>query len=140
MARKSTAKKKVPARLPQAYVSSVAIEVRDRKRSLAWYTEKVGLDLLQDMGHWVTVGRKGSMGMIHLCEWSEVSDGDSIEPGLLGITLKVPGGEREFLAACETWRANGVRFGKKPVKQPWGWYARLKDPDGNEFMVMPGDQ
>jgi lactoylglutathione lyase len=140
MARKSATRGRLAARLPKAYLSSIAIEVRDRKRSLDWYTQKVGLDQLQDMGHWVTVGRKGSKAMIHICEWAEISDGDSIEPGLLGITLKVPGGEKEFLAACETWKANGVRFGRKPRKEAWGWYARLKDPDGNEFMVMPGDQ
>ncbi len=126
--------------LPRAYLSSIAIEVSNRQRALDWYTQKVGLDLLQDMGHWVTVGRRGSKARIHLCEWSEVSDGDPIEPGLLGITLKVPGGEREFLAACRTWKARGVRFGRPPSRRPWGWYARLKDPDGNEFMVMPGNQ
>jgi lactoylglutathione lyase len=140
MVQKSAPKINPPSGLPLTYLSSIAIEVRDRKQSLEWYTQKLGLELLQDLGHWVTVGRKGSNGMIHLCEWAEVSDGDSIEPGLLGITLKVPGGEKEFLAACEAWKANGVRFGQKPVKRPWGWYARLKDPDGNEFMGMPGDQ
>lgn len=140
MARKSVTKGKASPGLPKVYLSSVAIEVLDRKRSLKRDTQKVGLELLQDMGHWVTVGRKGSKGMIHLCEWAEISDGDSIEPGLLGITLKVPGGEKEFLAACKAWEANGVRFGQKPVKRPWGWHARLKDPDGNEFMVMPGNQ
>ena len=140
MAKNSTPKPKSASRLPKAYFSSVAIEVRNRKRSVDWYTNKVGLDLIQDMGHWVTVGRKGSKAMIHICQWSEISAGDPIEPGLLGITLKTPGGEKEFLSACRAWKANGVRFGRQPKKRPWGWYARLRDPDGNEFIVMPGNQ
>jgi predicted enzyme related to lactoylglutathione lyase len=27
--------------------------------------------------------------------------------------------------------ARGVEFVDKPAQQPWGWWATLKDPDGN---------
>ena len=27
----------------------------------------------------------------------------------------------------------GVEFGDKPSQQPWGWWATIKDPDGNSI-------
>lgn len=30
----------------------------------------------------------------------------------------------------------GVEFTEKPKKEPWGYYAMFKDPDGNEFWLF----
>jgi catechol 2,3-dioxygenase-like lactoylglutathione lyase family enzyme len=123
--------------LPTATFFSVAIVVSDRKKSVEWYTRNLGLDLVQDMGHWVTVGRKGIPGLIHLCQTSEVGIADGPEPGLTGIELKLPG---DFQAACAALAANGVKFRKGPVKSAFGWWAGILDPDGNELTLMPADQ
>ncbi len=69
------------ASLPKATFFSVAVVVSDRKRSVEWYTKNLGLDLIQDMGHWVTVGRKGRPGLIHLCQTSEIGMEERPEPG-----------------------------------------------------------
>jgi catechol 2,3-dioxygenase-like lactoylglutathione lyase family enzyme len=63
----------------------VGVTVSDRRRSVAWYTEKLGLEVVQDMGHWVTVGRKGGSGLIHLCETTSESPNDP-NRGLLELS------------------------------------------------------
>ena len=123
--------------LPKARFFSVAVVVSDRKRSVEWYTKNLGLDLVQDLGHWVTVGRKDGSGLIHLCQTSEVGLDERPEPGLTGIEVNLP---RAFHAAGAALRANGVTFRKGPTKESWGWWAGVLDPDGNELTLMPADQ
>ncbi len=128
---------KQPSTLPKARFFSVAVVVSDRKRSVEWYTKNLGLDLVQDMGHWVTVGRKDGSGLIHLCQTSEIGIDERPEPGLAGIELNLPG---NFRTACAALEANGVKFRKGPTKEPWGWWAGVVDPDGNELTLMPEGQ
>lgn len=132
----STRKPKLTS-LPKATVFSVAVVVSDRARSVRWYTEKLGLDLVQNMGHWVTVGRKGEGGLLHLCQWSEFDCSAVPEKGNLGINLHVPG---DFEAACAALRENGIEFARPPIKEAWGWWARIRDPDGVEITLMPSGQ
>ena len=124
-------------KLPKARFFSVAVVVSDRKTSVKWYTKNLGLDLVQDMGHWVTVGRKDGSGLIHLCQTSEIGMDERPEPGLTGIELNLPG---DFEAACAALEANGVKFRKGPTKEAWGWWAGVLDPDGNELTLMPEGQ
>lgn len=123
--------------VPRATVFSVAVVVSDRKRSVEWYTRKLGLDVIQEMGHWVTVGRRGEGGLLHLCQWSEFEPGAVPETGNLGINLHLPG---DFEAACEALKSRGVEFARPPTKESWGWWARVRDPDGVELTLTPADQ
>jgi catechol 2,3-dioxygenase-like lactoylglutathione lyase family enzyme len=133
-----TAKKSAKSRrIPKLTLFSTTVVVADRTKSVAWYTEKLGLDLVQDMGHWVTVGRKGGSGLIHLCETAEVGIPEAPEPGNAGIELKFPG---DFRAGCARLKANGVKFSHPPTKRPWGWFASVVDPDGNQLTIMPASQ
>jgi catechol 2,3-dioxygenase-like lactoylglutathione lyase family enzyme len=123
------------AALPKAHVATIAVIVSDRKKATDWYTEKLGLDLIESMDHWVAVGRKGKGGMLHLCQISEFEPTAPLEPGNSGITLRIPG--TDFVAACAALKANGVEFAEEPKKESWGWYATVRDPDGNELFLMP---
>ena len=123
------------ASLPKAHVATIAVIVSDRKKATDWYTTKLGLDLLESMDHWVAVGRKGKGGMLHLCQISEFEPTAPLEPGNSGITLRIPG--TDFAAECGALKANGVEFTEEPKKEPWGWYATVRDPDGNELFLMP---
>jgi lactoylglutathione lyase len=133
---KSAKKSRSPSTGPEAYLQSVAVVVSDRARAKAWYSETLGLDVLDDDDHWVTVGRKGRDGRIHLCQTSEFETNAKLEPGNTGILLLVPG---DFQAECARWKEAGVEFSEGPAKASWGWYAVIKDPDGNEFPVGPAD-
>jgi catechol 2,3-dioxygenase-like lactoylglutathione lyase family enzyme len=121
--------------LPKAQVATVAIVVSDRKKATDWYTRSLGLDVVESMDHWVAVGRKGKGGLLHLCQLSEFEANAPLEPGNSGITLRVPGSD--FVAACEVLKSNGVEFTEGPKKESWGWYATVRDPDGNELFLMP---
>jgi catechol 2,3-dioxygenase-like lactoylglutathione lyase family enzyme len=134
-------KKPVPERsaaskLPKATFSSVAVVVSDKRRSLEWYTRNLGLDVILEMDHWITVGRKGHGGVLHLCQTSDYDTSLPPESGNTGIQLLLPG---EFAAACAALEANGVRFTNPATKSEWGWWATIADPDGNEISLGPAD-
>lgn len=120
---------------PKSHVASVAVVVSDRKKATEWYTRNLGLDLIESMDHWVAVGRKGKGGLLHLCAIKEWNESGSLEPGNSGILLRLPG--RDFVAACEQLKANGVEFTEGPTKESWGWTATVRDPDGNEIFLAP---
>ena len=122
--------------VPAAFLQSVAVVVADRTQAREWYSKTLGLDVLDDDDHWVTVGRKGRDGRLHLCQTSEFETKAKLEPGNTGILLLVPG---DFQAECARWKEAGVEFTEGPAKASWGWYAVIKDPDGNEFPVGPAD-
>jgi catechol 2,3-dioxygenase-like lactoylglutathione lyase family enzyme len=136
--KRKTAVRKPRARkpsLPRAHVATTAMVVSDRKKATEWYTRILGLDLVESMDHWVTVGRKGKGGLLHLCAVSEFDAKAGLEPGNSGILLRVPG--QDFVAACGELRANGVEFIEGPKKESWGWFATVRDPDGNEIFLAP---
>jgi|SRR5208282_63898 len=129
-ARKSALKR--PAAKPTFL--SIAVVVSDRKKAVEWYTDNFGLDLLDDMDHWQTVGRKGAGGKLHLCQVSEFDDKAPLEPGNSGIAFTLAG---DFVAACQVLMDRGVEFAAPPTKFDWGWGATVKDPDGNEIYLTP---
>ena len=108
--------------------------VSDRVRSVAWYTQKLGFEVVQDLGHWVTVGHAGQTGLLHLCQGSEIDE--PLEPGNQGITFHLRG---NFEEKCAEMARNGVKFHRPVTKMPWGMFAQIEDPDGNVITVNPED-
>ena len=117
-------------------VSSTAVVVKDRAAALRWYTEVLGLPVRVPGDHWVTVGNAGEGGAIHLCQGAELDPPLPLEPGNTGILLLLHG---DFHANCEALKARGVEFVDGPTERPWGWDATIRDPDGNELLLMPSD-
>jgi catechol 2,3-dioxygenase-like lactoylglutathione lyase family enzyme len=116
---------------------SIAVVVSDRARSVAWYTENLGLEVVQDLGHWVTVGHRGENGTIHLCQGGEI--GAELEPGVSGINFHLRVKPSEFAAACAELAAKGVAFHRPAKHETWGWWASIVDPDGNVHMMTPDE-
>ncbi len=117
------------------WVASIPIVVSDRDAAKRWYTERLGMMLLSDDDHWVTVGREGRGSALHLCQGSENQPTPvPLEPGPSGIVLTIPG---EFEPECAKLEKAGVEFLVRPTRAPWGWYATIRDPDGNEFHLAP---
>lgn len=121
----------VPPR-PRPIVASVAVVVSDRARSRRWYTQCLGLEVLEEVEHWLTVGQPDRGGRIHLCLGRELGAGFPLEPGNTGITLSVPGAARE---TYERLRSQGVPFRRPPEPRPRGWDAEVSDPDGNLLLL-----
>jgi catechol 2,3-dioxygenase-like lactoylglutathione lyase family enzyme len=134
--RKAPQRPSTRPKLKPISVASVAVVVKSREAAKRWYTEKLGLTILTDMGHWVTVGRKDDGGALHLCQLDEAPAGTTMEPGNSGILLIVPGTVQQ---AYEALRERGVEFEGPPEERPWGWDATIRDPDGNTILLMPSE-
>ena len=129
-----SAKKPAKSASAKPHFASVAIVVSDRNRSVKWYTEMFGLDHVTDMDHWQTVGEKGRPTELHICQVSEYDDKAPLEPGNTGIAFHLGG---DFVAACESLKSRGVEFTVPATTADWGWWAMVKDPDGNELVLTP---
>jgi catechol 2,3-dioxygenase-like lactoylglutathione lyase family enzyme len=117
------------------WVASVPIVVSDKEVSKKWYTEKLGLVLISNEGHWVTVGSDGRGCELHLCQASENRPNPiPLETGPSGIVFAIPG---DFLKECNKLMERGVEFSHPPENAPWGWFATVRDPDGNEHYLSP---
>jgi catechol 2,3-dioxygenase-like lactoylglutathione lyase family enzyme len=120
---------------PTPHFASVAVVVSDRKKALEWYTQNLGLDVIDQEDHWITVGRKGTPGVLHLCEATQFDPNGKLEPGNSGILFLLPG--KDFRESCSALKARGVAFSEEPKTESWGSSAMIRDPDGNEHCVMP---
>lgn len=106
-------------------IGSVALVVSDGQKSAKWYQEKLGFELRDKEGHWITVAPKGTDLLLHLCE------GEELEPGNTGFAFYVKDAKKEE----DALRRKGVEFSEPVHKTSWGTYGMFKDPDGNEFYL-----
>lgn len=113
---------------------SVGVAVSNRKRALAFYQGKLGLDILEDGEHWLVVGRKSGGLAIHLCEFGKPTP--KYEKGNTGILLYT---DEPMETTYRRLRAKGVKFTFPPKQEPWGWKAMFRDPDGNELWLAPAE-
>jgi catechol 2,3-dioxygenase-like lactoylglutathione lyase family enzyme len=110
-----------------------SIPTRDQDAAVAFWTEKLGFRVLTDqpMGpgkRWIELGIAGAE---------------------TRIVLFTPDGHEDRIGtffngsfACDdvnyTYKqliAKGVTFEGPPQKQPWGTFAKFRDPDGNSFVL-----
>jgi catechol 2,3-dioxygenase-like lactoylglutathione lyase family enzyme len=110
-----------------------SIPTRDQDAAVAFWTEKLGFRVLTDqpMGpgkRWIELGIAGAE---------------------TRIVLFTPDGHEDRIGtffngsfACDDVNytytqltAKGVTFEGPPQKQPWGTFAKFRDPDGNSFVL-----
>ena len=110
-----------------------SIPTRDQDAALAFWTEKVGFRVATDQP--MGLGKR----------WIELT----IPGAETGVVLFTPDGQEDRIGTffngsfgCDdvdyTWRqmsAKGVEFEGPPERQPWGSFAKFKDPDGNTFVL-----
>jgi catechol 2,3-dioxygenase-like lactoylglutathione lyase family enzyme len=117
------------------WVVSIPVVVSDKKAAKDWYVGKLGFKLLDDDDHWVTVGGDGKGSRLHLCQASEnYPKPIPLEPGPSGMVFAIPG---DFVGECKKLEKAGIEFSHQPEKAEWGWYATIRDPDGNEHYLAP---
>ncbi len=116
---------------------SVAVAVTDRRKAAQWYRRVLGWKILDDdPEHWTTVGDASGRFRVHLCELGDRPGQKPArsEVGNTGILLSTT---QPFLRECARLKRRGVKFSFGPKELPWGWVARFRDPDGNEFWFQP---
>jgi lactoylglutathione lyase len=122
-------------------VPLVGIFVNDQEAALDFYTNKLGLEKVQDEPYgesgarWITVSPSGSRIMISL----EKAERD-YEKALVGRSEGRPVlvlSTDDLHATYERLRERGVRFLEEPVRYPWGGIgARFLDQDGSLIFLQ----
>ncbi len=124
--------------------------VHDQDEALEFYTEKLGLELRDDvtvpeMGNfrWLTVGPVGqpdiAVVLMAVPGPPVFEDGDGAQ--LEALSRRAPpaaSSSRPTTAAatCEELKARGVEFTQEPMERPYGVDAGFRDPSGNQIRLV----
>jgi catechol 2,3-dioxygenase-like lactoylglutathione lyase family enzyme len=131
-------------------LTNVQVWVHDQDEALAFYTDKLGLELrddvtLPEMGNfrWLTVGVPGQSDVavvLMAVPGHPVFDEETREQ-ILSLMAKGAAGGLFFTtddcrAAYEELKSRGVEFQQEPTEQPYGVDAGFRDPSGNQMRML----
>jgi catechol 2,3-dioxygenase-like lactoylglutathione lyase family enzyme len=131
-------------------LTHVNVWVHDQDEALAFYTEKLGLELRDDvtvpeMGNfrWLTVGLPGQSDAaltLMAVPGPPVFDADTREQ-LKALVAKGAAGGLFFStddcqATYEELKSRGVEFTEEPSERPYGIDAAFRDPSGNNVRMV----
>jgi catechol 2,3-dioxygenase-like lactoylglutathione lyase family enzyme len=129
-------------------LTHVNVWVNDQDEALAFYTEKLGMELRDDVTlpelggfRWLTVGPPGQDGVaIALMTVPDFFEADTqsmlkelLGRGVLGgLFFTVDDCQQAF----EELKSRGVEFSQEPTQQPYGIDAGFRDSSGNAVRMM----
>jgi predicted enzyme related to lactoylglutathione lyase len=127
----------------------VNVWVDDQNDALEFYTEKLGMELREDITmpelggfRWLTVGLPGQDVALALMTvpGPPVFDAET-QAQIKGLVAKgVAGGlffsTDDCQGSFEELRKRGVEFSQEPTKQPYGIDAGFRDSSGNQMRMM----
>jgi lactoylglutathione lyase len=122
------------------HIQTTTIYVSDQDRALDFYVGKLGFEKRADqpMGpdapRWIAVAPKGGQTSLVLYKPTPGMPGAStyeLAQSLVGTFATFIFAVDSVPKTCEELKARGVELGDEPVEHPWGWWATIKDPDGN---------
>ena len=131
-------------------LATVQVWVHDQDEALAFYTEKVGLELREDVTvpelgnfRWLTVGVPGQDDLaitLMAVPGAPVFD-DETRQQILSLMSKGAASGLFFItddihATYEEMKSRGVEFTQEPTEQPYGVDAGFRDPSGNQARMM----
>ena len=132
-------------------LTTTQVWVHDQDEALAFYTEKLGMELRDDVTvpelgnfRWLTVGVPGQDVSITLMAipGPPVFDEETRDQ-ITSLMAKGASGGLFFStddcrATYEELKKRGVEFAQEPTEQPYGIDAGFRDPSGNHFrMAQP---
>jgi catechol 2,3-dioxygenase-like lactoylglutathione lyase family enzyme len=130
-------------------LTHVQVWVHDQDEALAFYTEKLGLELREDvtvpeMGNfrWLSVGVPGQEDIsitLMAVPGPPVFDEDT-RAQIQALLAKGASGGLFFStddakASYDELKKRGVEFTQEPTEQPYGIDAGFRDPSGNHFRM-----
>ena len=118
------------------HIHTVGIYVRDQDTAVAFYTDKLGFEVVKDIaagdGRWVEVAPPGAASTLCLTPVGYAPNGEDDIGKYTGISLYTD----DIKALHEELTSRGVKFLNEPQLMPYGmWFASLADQDGNEYFV-----
>ncbi len=113
-------------------VKFVSIPVRDQKKAVEFWTEKVGLQILTDQpwndtARWVELGFGGNSTRLVPFPMRE----DDRTGQFMNVTFYADDVEGTY----KEMSARGVEFVAPPKRESWGTSAIFKDPEGSQFLI-----
>jgi catechol 2,3-dioxygenase-like lactoylglutathione lyase family enzyme len=123
--------------------------VHDQDEALAFYTEKLGLELREDVTvpelgnfRWLSVGVPGQPDVaitLMAVPGPPVFDDETRRQILALLAKGAAGGlflaTDDCQASYEELSGRGVEFLQEPTEQPYGIDAGFRDPPGNNFRI-----
>ena len=130
-------------------LTTVNVWVHDQDEALAFYTEKLGMEVrvdatMPEMGNfrWLTVGVPGQddVAVVLMSVPGPPVFEESTRQQILDLMAKGAMGGLFFSTDdCQTsyeeLRDRGVEFQQEPTQQPYGIDAGFRDPSGNQFRL-----
>ena len=140
MARWPRALPRLDSQAPHVRILFITIYVRDVDRSIRFYVDKLGFNLIFDNliggGRFVAVGPPDGTAVLAFAPVKP----DSEEYRSIRRTAPIVFLTENVVARYDEWRARGVEFQEAPYKPVWGGlYASLEDPDGNSLKLVESD-
>jgi catechol 2,3-dioxygenase-like lactoylglutathione lyase family enzyme len=131
-------------------LTNVQVWVDDQDEALAFYTEKLGLELRDDvtvpeMGNfrWLTVGVPGQPDVaitLMAVPGPPVFDAETRDQIKALMSKGAASGlfftADDVQATYEELKSRGVEFQQEPTQQPYGIDAGFRDPSGNGMRMM----
>lgn len=125
-------------------LAHIALLVDDYDRAIAWYTEKLGFELIEDttLGEgkrWVLLAPRGSQEcrilLARAATPEQVAAIGHQSGGRVFLFLHTDDFRRDHAAM----KAKGVEFVREPEMQSWGTVAVFRDAYGNLWdLIQPG--
>jgi catechol 2,3-dioxygenase-like lactoylglutathione lyase family enzyme len=126
-------------------LSHVTVYSTDQDRSLAFYTEVLGLELRSDTTldgfRWLTVGgrKQGDLAILIAVPAPPMFSPEDAEATKALIAKGALGGgvfnTQDCRASYEEMKAKGVTFLQEPTDRPYGVEAVFRDDSGNWFSL-----
>jgi catechol 2,3-dioxygenase-like lactoylglutathione lyase family enzyme len=129
-------------------LTHVQVWVHDQDEALAFYTEKLGMELREDVTvpelgnfRWLSVGVPGQDVSITLMAipGAPVFDEETRRKITDLMATGASGGlffnTDDIHGTYETLKSRGVEFQQEPTEQPYGVDAGFRDPSGNSMRV-----
>jgi catechol 2,3-dioxygenase-like lactoylglutathione lyase family enzyme len=135
-------------------LTHVNVWVHDQDEALAFYTEKLGLELREDatlpeMGdfRWLTVGVPGQedVAIVLMAVPGPPVFDEETQKQLRALVAKGEAGGLFFSSedvrkSYEELKNKGVEFSQEPTEQPYGIDAGFRDPSGNQMRLAQLNQ
>jgi catechol 2,3-dioxygenase-like lactoylglutathione lyase family enzyme len=130
-------------------LTNVQVWVHDQDEALAFYTEKLGMELRDDvtvpeMGNfrWLTVGVPGQPDVaitlmaipgppVFDAETRDMIKALMAKGAASGLFFSTD----DVQASYEELKSRGVEFQQEPMEQPYGIDAGFRDPSGNQMRM-----
>ena len=131
-------------------LANVQVWVHDQDEALSFYTEKLGLELREDvtvpeMGNfrWLSVGVPGQedVAITLMAVPGPPVFEEETRAQIHALLAKGASGGLFFTTddvrgTYEELKGRGVEFTQEPTEQPYGIDAGLRDPSGNQFRMV----